>query len=146
MANKELGEKIRSYRNNAKLTQQELADKLGLKNKSTLGSWEVGKSEPDANMIGEMLGVFGIDANTFFGWTEKQLSSPGISRETGHYVDRTTTTQLEKLSDYFKETDKMPTAEGLIDIINSLPEQSYQEVKDNLLLIKLKYHLRATDN
>ena len=48
MASKELGARLRELRNNKGFTQQHVADQLGLKNKSTLGSWEVGKSEPDA--------------------------------------------------------------------------------------------------
>ncbi|MDR2902917.1 MAG: helix-turn-helix transcriptional regulator [Clostridiales bacterium] len=68
MANNKLGETIRNCRNELGLTQQQLSDSLGLKNKSTLGSWEIGKSEPDYEMIGKLCDVFGIDANTFFGW------------------------------------------------------------------------------
>lgn len=47
MANKYFGEVLRGLRNEKGYTQQQVADLLGLKNKSTLGSWEVGKSEPD---------------------------------------------------------------------------------------------------
>lgn len=48
MANRMLGETLRELRKQNGYTQQQVADMLGLKNKSTLGSWEVGKSEPDA--------------------------------------------------------------------------------------------------
>ena len=48
MANKKLGDILRMLRNAKGYTQQQVADILALKNKSTLGSWEVGKSEPDA--------------------------------------------------------------------------------------------------
>lgn len=47
MANVKFGNILRSLRNRCGFTQQQVADLLGLKNKSTLGSWEVGKSEPD---------------------------------------------------------------------------------------------------
>lgn len=47
MANVKFGNILRSLRNRRGFTQQQVADLLGLKNKSTLGSWEVGKSEPD---------------------------------------------------------------------------------------------------
>lgn len=47
MASKKLGETLRRLRTLKGYTQQQVADLLGLKNKSTLGSWEVGKSEPD---------------------------------------------------------------------------------------------------
>ena len=47
MANKKFGDTLRTLRKVKGYTQQQAADLLGLKNKSTLGSWEVGKSEPD---------------------------------------------------------------------------------------------------
>lgn len=43
---KELGTVLKHLRAEAHMTQQAAADKLGLKNKSTLASWESGKSEP----------------------------------------------------------------------------------------------------
>lgn len=47
MGNPKIGAILRTLRNQKGYTQQEVADMLNLKNKSTLGSWEVGKSEPD---------------------------------------------------------------------------------------------------
>ena len=47
MANLKLGEILRKLRLENRYTQQDVADMLGIKNKSTLGSWEIGKSEPD---------------------------------------------------------------------------------------------------
>lgn len=48
MGNRKLGDTLRQLRKAKGYTQQQAAQQLGLKNKSTLGSWEVGKSEPDA--------------------------------------------------------------------------------------------------
>lgn len=47
MGNPKIGAILRTLRNQKGYTQQEVADMLNLKNKITLGSWEVGKSEPD---------------------------------------------------------------------------------------------------
>ena len=41
MANKKFGDTLRTLRKVKGYTQQQAADLLGLKNKSTLGSWEV---------------------------------------------------------------------------------------------------------
>lgn len=60
MASKELGAKLRELRNSKGFTQQEVADKLSLKNKSTLGSWEVGKSEPDAFTFLKLCKLYGV--------------------------------------------------------------------------------------
>jgi transcriptional regulator with XRE-family HTH domain len=59
---------------------------LGLKNKSTLGSWEIGKSEPDYIMIGKLCEVFGVDANTFFEWETDALPHVSGFDENGEYV------------------------------------------------------------
>ena len=61
MASKELGARLRELRNNKGYTQQQVADELGLKNKSTLGSWEVGKSEPDAFTFLKLCRLYGVD-------------------------------------------------------------------------------------
>lgn len=61
MASKELGAKLRELRNSKGFTQQQVADSLGLKNKSTLGSWEVGKSEPDAYTFLKLCRLYGIN-------------------------------------------------------------------------------------
>ena len=60
MANKELGNILKTLRNNCNLTQQQVADLLGLKNKSTLGSWETGKSEPNTYMFLEICKLYNV--------------------------------------------------------------------------------------
>lgn len=68
MANIELGATLRELRNKKKYSQQEVADKLGLKNKSTLGSWEIGKSEPDAYTFLRLCSIYGVqDIYSTFG-------------------------------------------------------------------------------
>ena len=55
----ELKISLAAARVNAKLTQEELADKLGV-NKSTVISWESGKSEPklsQVQLISELSGI-----------------------------------------------------------------------------------------
>lgn len=47
MANEILGQKLKHLRQEANLTQQDIADRLQLKSKSTISMWEIGKNEPD---------------------------------------------------------------------------------------------------
>lgn len=47
MANEALGQKLKELRQLCNLTQQDAADKMGLKSKSTISMWESGKTEPD---------------------------------------------------------------------------------------------------
>lgn len=61
MANKKFGDKLRELRNSKGYTQQQVADMLGLKNKSTLGSWEVGKSEPDGYTLLKLCSIYEVE-------------------------------------------------------------------------------------
>ena len=61
VANKEFGQKLRSLRISNDLTQQQVADILGLKNKSTLGNWEIGNSEPDAMTFLRLCDIYKVD-------------------------------------------------------------------------------------
>ena len=61
MANKKFGDTLRELRNSKGYTQQQVADMLGLKNKSTLGSWEVGKSEPDGYTFLKLLNLYEVE-------------------------------------------------------------------------------------
>lgn len=61
MANKKFGDTLRELRKSNGYTQQQVADMLGLKNKSTLGSWEVGKSEPDGYTFLRLLNLYAVE-------------------------------------------------------------------------------------
>ena len=60
MANKKFGETLRELRKAKGYTQQKAAELLGLKSKSTLGSWEVGKSEPDGYTLLKLLKLYDV--------------------------------------------------------------------------------------
>lgn len=60
MANKQFGNTLRTLRKASGYTQQQAADLLGLKNKSTLASWEVGKSEPDGYTFLKLCKLYGV--------------------------------------------------------------------------------------
>ncbi len=58
--NKELSNRLRDLRKSNGFTQEYVANMLGLKNKSTLGSWEIGKSEPDAVTFLKLCNLYGV--------------------------------------------------------------------------------------
>lgn len=75
MANKEFGNTLRKLRNSKGYTQQQVADMLKLKNKSTLGSWEVGKSEPDGYTLLKLCKIYGVsDIYKTFDENSSQIS------------------------------------------------------------------------
>ncbi|SES65661.1 helix-turn-helix domain-containing protein [[Clostridium] polysaccharolyticum] len=60
MANKKFGETLQELRLKKGYTQKNVAELLGLKNKSTVSSWEVGKSEPDGYTLLKLLKLYDV--------------------------------------------------------------------------------------
>ncbi len=81
MANKKFGETLRKLRNTKGYTQQQVADILGLKNKSTLGSWEVGKSEPDGYTLLKLCKIYEVE-DIYSAFDETSTSSTHINNVT----------------------------------------------------------------
>lgn len=59
-----MGKNIRYFRELNKLTQQQLAEKLNISDK-TISSWEIGRSEPKMGMIEKMSKIFGCYKTDF---------------------------------------------------------------------------------
>lgn len=57
---------IKKYREEAGLTQTELGDKIG-KAKTTVASWEQGKSLPDPGLLYRIAGYLGKDIRQMYG-------------------------------------------------------------------------------
>lgn len=60
MANEALGSKLKQLRQSCNLTQQDAADKMGLKSKSTISMWESGKTEPDVMTFLSLCCEYGV--------------------------------------------------------------------------------------
>ena len=59
---------LKFFRKSKNLTQDNLAKLLGYKSKSAVANWERGYNSPTDDKIQMMLDIFGVDANTLFGW------------------------------------------------------------------------------
>lgn len=57
-----LGEKIKKFRSENGLSQQELADKLGIHRK-TIAFYEQNKTQPSADILQKLAAIFGISHN-----------------------------------------------------------------------------------
>ena len=66
MENFKLNENIGFYRKKLDLTQEELAQKLGVTNQ-TVSKWESAKSCPDISLIPKIADIFGISIDELFG-------------------------------------------------------------------------------
>ena len=56
----EIGNLLKELRKKNNLTQSELAKRLNIANPSTVGSWEIGKSEPSLGTFKELCRIYGI--------------------------------------------------------------------------------------
>lgn len=66
---------IRVCREQANLTQQQLADSLGVR-KSTVCRWELGKREPGANRVLALANAIGCTIDALFG---REPPGPGAA-------------------------------------------------------------------
>ncbi len=73
-----LSENIASLRKEKKMTQEELADILGV-TKASVSKWENGQSMPDILLLPQLATYFGITLDALFGY-EPQLSKEQIQR------------------------------------------------------------------
>lgn len=66
MKMKQLGIRIRALREKQGLTQQELADRLQV-TRQTVSHYEIGRSQPDLEMLERMVGVLNVDVAVLLG-------------------------------------------------------------------------------
>ncbi len=67
-----IGKKIRELRRARELTQEELADKLGISSQA-VSKWENGTCYPDMEQIPVLAGFFGVSLDLLFGYDVKQM-------------------------------------------------------------------------
>lgn len=60
MEKREIGKRLKGLREENGYTQKELAKVLNIKNPSTIGSWEIGKSEPNLNTFSQLCAIYNI--------------------------------------------------------------------------------------
>lgn len=65
-----VGKNIRKFRKLNKLTQEELANKLGVSDK-TISSWEIDRTEPDIGTVQKLAHYFGCDVSDLVGEPEQ---------------------------------------------------------------------------
>ena len=66
-----IGENIKKYRLEADMTQQQLADRLGVSGQS-VSRWETGETYPDMELIPGIAGLFSVTTDALFGVPETE--------------------------------------------------------------------------
>lgn len=62
----EIGNRIRKYREEAKLSQTQLAEQIGVSN-SRVSNWEQGLNRPDADMLAEICKALNVSPSLLLG-------------------------------------------------------------------------------
>lgn len=75
-----LGQKLTALRKDKNLTQQQMADALGM-SRGTLGHYEIGRREPDYETLQQFADFFGVTTDYLLGRTPKE-ETKYIFRET----------------------------------------------------------------
>ena len=116
---KKLGEIIRAYRKDAKLTQKQLAEKLQ-KAESTVRMWELGKNMPPLETLKEIGATLNIPLSDL-------LSKAGYI-EKDEYTD-------EQLSLVMKEMEKIPPYENKnLTLLENLNIELNEKLQKALML------------
>ena len=75
----QLGSRISYYRQNQSMTQEELADRLGI-TPQAVSKWERGQSLPDATFLRQLCGIFHCSADALLG-TQDQSENPAAQSQ-----------------------------------------------------------------
>lgn len=82
-----LGDKLRNLRTDKHLTQQQIADKLGL-TRPAYTAYETNKRTPDANMLKELSDIFEVSADYLLGINQTpQWATPKDSLDFKEFMD-----------------------------------------------------------
>ncbi|MDO4321854.1 MAG: helix-turn-helix transcriptional regulator [Lachnospiraceae bacterium] len=81
-----IGEVIRKYRKEKQMTQEELADYLGITS-SAVNKWENGYSLPDISLLAPIARVFGITTDTLLSYKE-ELTEAEIARIMEQFTEK----------------------------------------------------------
>ena len=81
MDNKEIGKRISELRKKNNMSQQDLADKLNVSNK-TISKWECGNGLPDVIALNNMANIFGITLDELMNSNEpaEKVEEPAVQQ------------------------------------------------------------------
>lgn len=91
-----IGEKIKVLRREAGLSQQQLADKLGLSNQA-ISKWETNTAQPEIGLLPELAMVFGVSIDELFDYTkEKYLDKIEGRLDSGQFLSMREIAEYER--------------------------------------------------
>lgn len=88
---------LQYYRKKNKITQKELADKLGVKH-NAISSWENAVNSIDIDSLFRVCKIFGITVNDMYGMTDTTPTTIAAHKDGDNFTDD----ELEKIEEYKK--------------------------------------------
>ena len=107
-----IGQRIKARRNELKLSQRELCEKMGYSNHSTIGKIETGKVDIPQSRIVQFSEVLGVSVAYLMGWEEEIQKNPAG--------------MAERHFEILMDEDFV----GMFDEFHSLDDQKRKIVKD----------------
>lgn len=119
-----IGEKIKIRRNELKMSQRELSDKMGYSNHSTIGKIENGKVDIPQSRIVQFAEVLGVSVAYLMGWDEEIKKDPVAAAERHFEI-----LMDEDLNEIFEDMKWLDARERKIvkDLAHSLAETKKTE-------------------
>ena len=110
-----MGNRIKAQRKACKLTQEKLADKIGVV-RQTLASWESGEVYPELPLLVKMCDIFGCDTGYLLGKIDCETQElTDICSATG--LDEEAVKTLKTYSENLKSEIPLKNADGLLSLI-----------------------------
>ena len=91
-----IGEQIKTYRKNAGLTQEQIANALGVSTPA-VNKWEKGNTYPDISLLPAIARLLKIDMNELFSFREELTE-----KEIGQFINELSATALENFTKAFE--------------------------------------------
>lgn len=126
--NTNVGLKIKELRKAHNMRQSELADKLGISNK-TISSWESGRTEPALDMIKKVCDIFGVTYNVLLDGSWSNYIQDIQNSDFGYYLDPKTAKKAQELFDD-------PNLRVLFDAARDAKPEDLQKAADYLKAAK----------
>ena len=124
-----LGERIKAARKAAKLTQAELAEKLGIRN-TTISNWEKGISRPDTDQLERLCWELGVQPNYFF-FDQLADTVDTVMRAMPGYVDPMSMVTPEEgvepeLVEYLADLRDRPETRALLEASRGMTKEQVE--------------------
>ena len=148
-----IGKKLKGLRASRKITQQKLADMLGVK-RGSVGQWEVDKSPPSRDNLIKLTEIFDVDMDYFLGEKKLPANSRGSCVEVD-YLPKSNNVVMVDSRDYQKGMYAIKMVDDSMDPeIRKGDTLLCVPIKDEEHIIssgaykpnKLYYHIKMGDN